>query len=41
VILENQCCVENKRTLSKWSFMISKLVDGLYSCLYDGMVMNQ
>jgi len=33
--------VKNRRTLPKMSFRISKLANGLYSCLYDGMMMNQ
>jgi len=31
---------ENRRTLLKLSFMIPKLVNGKYSCLYDRIRMN-
>ena len=35
---KDECC-ENRRTLPKWGFMISKLVDEVYSYLYDGIMM--
>ena len=38
---ENRRFLENRRTLPKLSFVISNLVCKLYSCLYDGIMMNQ
>ena len=39
LFIKGEFC-ENRRTLPKWGFMISKLVVGVYSCLYDRMMMD-